>query len=118
MREEPLTFGGLEEHAGFNEQSCQLTAPLKHTTTKHTHRPTQQQLSSKMDAMLKNVDKDTLKKGADTVVDKAAEQLGVDASKTGKAKEATHKAIDKMDVEQLKAAAPQAAEAAKNLLGK
>ena len=71
-----------------------------------------------MDAMLKNVDKETLKKGADTVVDKAAEQLGVDAANTEKAKEAAHQAIDKVDIEQLKAAAPQAAEAAKNLLGK
>jgi len=71
-----------------------------------------------MDAMLKKADKETLKKGADTVVDMAAEQLGVDAAKTEKAKEATHQAIDKVDIEQLKAAAPQAAEAAKNLLGK
>lgn len=43
-----------------------------------------------MDAMLKNVDKETLKKGADTVVDKAADQLGVGAAQKDKAKEAVH----------------------------
>lgn len=74
--------------------------------------------SSKMDAMLKNIDKDTLKKGADTVVDKAAEQLSVDAATAEKAKGAAHNAIDKADIEQLKAAVPQAAEAMKNLLDK
>eukprot|EP00624_Nannochloropsis_granulata_P001925 evm.model.NODE_19225_length_21512_cov_29.244190.1 len=71
-----------------------------------------------MDSMLKNVDKDMLKKGADTVVDKTAEQLSVDAATAEKAKGAAHQAIDKADIEQLKAAAPQAAEAMKNMLGK
>lgn len=65
--------------------------PLLHKTQTHP----QHQTASTMDAMLKNIDKETLKKGADTVVDKAAEQLGVDAAKTEKAKEAAHQAIDR-----------------------
>ena len=61
--------------------------------------------------MLKKVDKDTLKTGADAVIDKAVPEANKE-----QAKEAAHTAIDKVDIEKLKEAAPAVLDAAKGLM--
>lgn len=57
---------------------------------------------------------DSLTQGADAVID----NVPVDQGMKDKAKEAVHDAIDKVDIEQVKAMAPKAVNAAKNVMGK